>query len=248
MTEISIYAVSAPQAVAELACGFRPDGLTVEMDGSFVQLDGRVEYRDFTELRFGGTSWGTARVTIERPRNAYGERQTAQVSWSSGGRSDLKSARATSRLLDFAVRVAEQMDAWAAAGKLPYLRVDEQTGEPTQLDLARQTNEACIQAARDLAKAEPIVGDLVDVAIYAPGPSDARAVGHLRGYVISAGAEYSVGLIDDEEDIADTLGRGDVDLDDLRESNGEVAPEGTPILENCQREWLTVVERFEAKS
>lgn len=245
MNQISIQAVAAAHTVASTIEGFGEPVEVVDREtGATCVVPPLGEFADYCELNLQTGGGDGARVTIERPRRAFGSTvKPAEVTWPSSGRSD---ARSMCRLLDFAVRVAEQLDVWAAAGQLPRLAVDEQTG---RIEAARAMNDAAIERAREVRTLEPQVGDLVDVAIYAPGPggSSERPVGHLRGYVTVAAGEFNVGLIDDEEDVADTLDRADVNADDLPLADGSGSvPLGTPILENCQREWLTVIERPEA--
>lgn len=251
--KVSIRALGAANMVAQAIEGYLPESLRLydREIGSTIHIDGRpraCEYRDFIELQFTAPGVRTARVTIERPRrDIAGAIQKSGVTWSTGGRSDLASAKATADLLAFAVDVAKILDDWADRGELARLRVDEATGETiaqANVDaVARGESPGAVGRAELHGATAPdfTPGDAVEVEVAMAGRPDQRPAGWLAGTVLNVGAEVDVVLdlgdwgedaIGEVEYVLSRSG-GDVTLMDLKE---QVDGREVYVLRNCQRE------------
>jgi hypothetical protein len=243
-TKVSFRALGAENMVAQAIEGFMPGSLRLydRESGATIHIDGRprvCEHRDFISLQFVGETIRTAEVTIERPRRRFGARgplEMSRVTWSTGGQSDLASAKATAELLLFAVEVAGILDSWAERGELPRLRADEATGEPL----------AASASLHAMTGPDFVSGDEVDVSIYAPGGEIGRFVGTVRGTILNVGAEVDI-ILADASAVAEILADADVDVDGLREfirpypgARGS-AVEVIHVLRNVQRDQVTPV-------
>lgn len=236
-TKVSFRALGAENMVAQAIEGFMPGSLRLydRESGATIHVDGRprvCEHRDFISLQFVGETIRTAEVTIERPRRRFGARgplEMSRVTWSTGGQSDLASAKATAELLLFAVEVAGILDGWAERGELARLRDDEQR----DAQMAEASEMIANAGGPDFK-----VGDLVDVAIYPAGPTNVKPVGKVRGRIRTASTSAVVALPLSEQGDLDSLferaGCGELDTNDLRKTI-----DGAEFL-LLETEWETV--------
>jgi hypothetical protein len=123
---ISISSIAAAHTVASAIAGHGDDFILTRSGTRLTDTRVVRGGRDFTEMRFFTEEgdWASATVTVERPRNAYGESQGARVNFSSaasGNHDTVEYALATADLIAFAARVAAQLNDWNDRGELDYL-------------------------------------------------------------------------------------------------------------------------------
>lgn len=121
MTTLSITALAADHNFASMIEGFGVEpGESAQLTVDDVTTSVRVGYDDI-EIRFQDA----ATVTITRPIQHWNGEwvRPATVTHSSSDSNDegITAAARTAQVLAFAVRVAQQLNAWAEAGELPRL-------------------------------------------------------------------------------------------------------------------------------
>lgn len=208
----NVTSITGAHEVASALAGFGDDHVQVRV-GTLVTNPVRVgtSFAEFRLVRDGRQVGGS--VTVHMPAIRYGGTFVeATVSWSSSDSSPpLEAGTATAELIAFLARVAEKLNAWVASGELEV--ADDGVRAPQRF----------------------VLGEVVDVTIHEPGGATPRLAETIRGEVVTvnvSGSEYDVALLDIDH-AEPILRRCDVMIGELP------SHEGRPVLQNCQREWLT---------